>query len=160
MGRLSLRQVVYLVIVRRSHRRCYILGNVMRCHRVCFDHCRTMVSRAKSRSSRKLAWNSTLVLSGIFGIAAGAAPNWIGFCSLIACIGFAAGGNLPVDGTMFLEFLPGSKQYLLTFLSIWWAVGQVVGSLISVSPCLYCKTDNQWAFLSKYGCETRTSSSL
>jgi hypothetical protein len=48
-----------------------------------------------------------------------------------------------VDGTMFLEFLPGNKQYLLTFLSVWWAVGQVVGSLIS------------WAFLANYGCETR-----
>jgi hypothetical protein len=34
---------------------------------------------------------------------------------------------------MFLEFIPGSKQYLLTFLSVWWAIGQAVGSLISVS---------------------------
>lgn len=52
---------------------------------------------------------------------------------MIALIGFGAGGNLPVDGTMFLEFIPGNKQYLLTFLSIWWAIGQVVASLIAVS---------------------------
>jgi MFS family permease len=100
-------------------------------------------ARSHLARSRRLAWNSTLVIAGIFGIAAGAAPNYVGFCSLIACIGFGAGGNLPVDGTMFLEFLPGNKQYLLTFLSVWWAVGQVVGSLIS------------WAFLANYGCETR-----
>jgi len=42
------------------------------------------------------------------------------------------GGNLPVDGALFLEFLPGKNQYLLTLLSLWWAVGQVVGSLISL----------------------------
>jgi MFS family permease len=53
---------------------------------------------------------------------------------MIALIGVGAGGNLPVDGTMFLEFIPGNKQYLLTFLSIWWALGQVVASLIAVSP--------------------------
>ena len=93
-------------------------------------------SRADPRR-RRLAWNSTLFISGVFGIAAGAAPNFVGFCALIACIGFGAGGNLPVDGTMFLEFLPGSKQYLLTFLSVWWAVGQVVGTLISVCFTLW-----------------------
>ena len=82
--------------------------------------------------SRRLAWNSTLVISGIFGIAAGAAPNFVVFCTMIALIGFGVGGNLPVDGTLFLEFLPGSKQYLLTLLSLWWALGQVVASLISV----------------------------
>lgn len=53
---------------------------------------------------------------------------------MIALIGVGAGGNLPVDGTMFLEFIPGNKQYLLTFLSVWWALGQVVASLIAVSP--------------------------
>lgn len=53
---------------------------------------------------------------------------------MIALVGFGAGGNLPVDGTMFLEFIPGNKQYLLTFLSIWWAIGQVIASLIAVSP--------------------------
>jgi MFS family permease len=51
---------------------------------------------------------------------------------MIALIGVGAGGNLPVDGTMFLEFIPGNKQYLLTFLSVWWALGQVVASLIAV----------------------------
>lgn len=82
---------------------------------------------------RRFSWNSTLLISGIFGIAAGAAPNFVGFAALIACIGFGAGGNLPIDGVMFLEFIPGSHQYLLTFLSVWWAIGQVVGTLISVS---------------------------
>ncbi|KAF7369223.1 MFS domain-containing protein [Mycena venus] len=91
---------------------------------------------------RRTAWNATLFLSGIFGIAAGASPNFITLCAMLACIGFGVGGNLPVDGALFLEFLPGKHQYLLTLLSLWWAVGQVVGSLIS------------WVFLAKFSCDT------
>jgi MFS family permease len=59
------------------------------------------------------------------------------FLTSVKYEGFGVGGNLPVDGALFLEFLPGKDQYLLTLLSLWWAVGQVVGSLIS------------WVFLAK-----------
>ncbi|KAJ7621375.1 major facilitator superfamily domain-containing protein [Roridomyces roridus] len=90
---------------------------------------------------RRTAWNATLFLSGIFGVAAGASPNFVTLCAMLACIGFGVGGNLPVDGALFLEFLPGSYQYLLTLLSLWWAVGQVVASLIS------------WVFLAKFSCD-------
>lgn len=30
-----------------------------------------------------------------------------------------------------IEFIPASHQYLLTVLSIWWAIGQLAGSLVS-----------------------------
>ncbi|CAI4215274.1 unnamed protein product [Parascedosporium putredinis] len=40
-------------------------------------------------------------------------------------------GNLPVDSAIFLEFLPASHQYLLTVLSIDWALAQVVATLIA-----------------------------
>ncbi|TXT09236.1 hypothetical protein VHUM_02710 [Vanrija humicola] len=91
---------------------------------------------------RRIAWNCTLVIGGVFGIAAGATNNFTAFAAMIACCGFGVGGNMPVDGTMFLEFLPGKQQYLLTLLSVWWAIGQVVASLIA------------WAFLARWGCET------
>ncbi|KAL1407745.1 hypothetical protein Q8F55_007179 [Vanrija albida] len=89
---------------------------------------------------RRFAWNATLVIGGVFGLCVGASPNFTVFCVFISLVGVGVGGNLPVDGTMFLEFLPGNKQYLLTLLSIWWAIGQVVASLIA------------WGFISKYGC--------
>lgn len=79
---------------------------------------------------RRPAFNITLALAGIFGIAAGAAPNWIGTAALFACLGTGVGGNLPVDGALFLEFLPGASGGLLTLLSIWWPVGQLIASLI------------------------------
>lgn len=41
------------------------------------------------------------------------------------------GGSLPVDGALFLEFLPFASGNLLTLLSVWWPVGQLVASLIA-----------------------------
>lgn len=71
----------------------------------------------------------TLLLAGVFGTATGAAPNWIATCALYACMGLGVGGNLPVDGALFLEFIPFASGNLLTVLSIWWPVGQLAGSL-------------------------------
>ena len=78
---------------------------------------------------RRLAFNCTLFLAGAFGLAAGGAPTWIGACGLYACVGLGVGGNLPVDGALFLEFLPFASGNLLTLLSVWWPVGQLVSSL-------------------------------
>ena len=39
------------------------------------------------------------------------------------------------------EFLPGSKQYLLTLLSVFWAFGQLVASLLA------------WVFIVNYSCD-------
>lgn len=41
------------------------------------------------------------------------------------------GLSLQVDSAIFLEFLPGSHQYLLTVLSINWAFAQLVATLIA-----------------------------
>lgn len=78
---------------------------------------------------RRLAFNCTLAVAGVFGIAAGAAPNWIGACALYACVGLGVGGNLPVDGALLLEFLPTANGSLLTLLSGWWPIGQLIASL-------------------------------
>jgi MFS family permease len=80
---------------------------------------------------RRLAFNCTLGIAGVFGLAAGGAPNWIGACALFACLGLGVGGNLPVDGALFLEFLPGASGNMLTLLSVWWPIGQLIASLIA-----------------------------
>ena len=63
---------------------------------------------------RRLAFNLTLLIAAVFGISAGFAPNFITIAALIAMLGVGTGGNLPVDGAIFLEFVPGRNQYLLT----------------------------------------------
>ena len=78
---------------------------------------------------RRLAFNTTLLLAGVFGLAAGGGPNWTGIAALFSCLGLGVGGNLPVDGALFLEFLPFASGNLLTLLSVWWPVGQLIASL-------------------------------
>lgn len=78
---------------------------------------------------RRLAFNMTLFIAGVFGLAAGGGPNWIGTAALFSCLGLGVGGNLPVDGALFLEFLPHASGNLLTLLSVFWPVGQLIASL-------------------------------
>ncbi|KAF2423214.1 MFS general substrate transporter [Tothia fuscella] len=75
---------------------------------------------------RKIAFNTTLLISSIFGLSAGGSPNFLAACCLLACCGFELGGNMPVDSIIFLEFLPSSHGYLLELFTVWWAVGQFI----------------------------------
>ncbi|EXJ79431.1 hypothetical protein A1O3_08933 [Capronia epimyces CBS 606.96] len=93
---------------------------------------------------RRLAFNLTLLIAGIFGTAAGAAPNFVSCAVLVALCGFGVGGNLPVDGAVFLEFLPGTHQYLLEILAVWWSFGQFIPAGAA------------WGFLPRYSCSADT----
>ncbi|KAI8992844.1 MFS general substrate transporter [Trametes punicea] len=80
---------------------------------------------------RRWSFNLTLFIAGAFGLAAGGSPDFLTLASLLAVLGLGVGGNLPVDSAVFLDFVPGSHQFLLTILSIWWSVGQLVASFIA-----------------------------
>lgn len=43
---------------------------------------------------RRLAFNMTLLIAGVFGLAAGGGNSWIGVCALYSCLGLGIGGNL------------------------------------------------------------------
>lgn len=91
---------------------------------------------------RKPAFNATILIGGVFACAVAGSQNFVTFCCLWACIGTAAGGNVPVDSIIFLEFIPQESQWLLTSLSAWWNLGQVIVSLLA------------WVFLANYGCDS------
>ncbi|KAF8808500.1 MFS general substrate transporter [Phlegmacium glaucopus] len=91
---------------------------------------------------RKISFDLTLLITGIFAIAAGGSPDFITLNSLTALFSVGVGGNLPVDSAIFLEFLPASHQYLLTVLSIWWAVGQLIGTLVA------------WPLMANFSCQS------
>lgn len=80
---------------------------------------------------RKWGFNLTLGLTALWGLVAGGAPNFAAIGVFDALWSFGVGGNLPVDSAIFLEFLPGTHQYLLTVLSVDWAVAQVIANLIA-----------------------------
>ncbi|KAH7304309.1 membrane transporter [Stachybotrys elegans] len=91
---------------------------------------------------RKWAFNLSLIICSIFGLAAGAAPNYVSVCTFAALLAFGAGGNLVLDVTVFLEYLPSNKQHVLTLLAGWWGIGQTFTGLMA------------WAFLPRYSCES------
>ncbi|KAF4617501.1 hypothetical protein D9613_006442 [Agrocybe pediades] len=80
---------------------------------------------------RKISFNLTLLITGVFAIASGGSPNFIVLTAMASVWSIGVGGNLPVDSAIFLEFVPGTHQYLLTVLSIWWAFGQLFASLVA-----------------------------
>jgi MFS family permease len=69
---------------------------------------------------RKFAFNVSLIISSIFAIVAGAAPNWEVLGLFVCLSAFGAGGNLVLDTAVFLEFLPSKQQWLLTLMALWW----------------------------------------
>ncbi|EFX05043.1 sugar transporter [Grosmannia clavigera kw1407] len=91
---------------------------------------------------RKPAFNLTTLLGGIFACAVAGSQNFVAFCSLWAVIGTAAGGNVPVDSIIFLEFVPQTYQWLLVSLSAWWNLGQLIVSLLA------------WVFLANFACDS------
>jgi hypothetical protein len=58
----------------------------------------------------------------------------------VAIYSAGAGGNYILDATNFLEFLPSTHAWLVTFMAVWWAVGYTVTGLLA------------WAFMSNYSC--------
>ncbi|CAG8082831.1 unnamed protein product [Penicillium salamii] len=91
---------------------------------------------------RKWAFNFSLLISAVFSIVAGAAPNYPVWASFVALSAFGSGGNLVLDTTVFLEYLPSNKQWLLTLLAGWWGVGQTTAGLVA------------WGFMANYSCPT------
>ncbi|RFU26529.1 hypothetical protein B7463_g9799, partial [Scytalidium lignicola] len=94
---------------------------------------------------RKFAFNFSLLISAVFAIAAGGASSYVGWCSLVAVSAFGSGGNLVLDTTVFLEYLPPNKQWLLTLLACWWGVGQFVAGVMA------------WGFMPNFSCPSDLS---
>ncbi|KAG4411448.1 hypothetical protein IFR04_015418 [Cadophora malorum] len=91
---------------------------------------------------RRFAFNVSLFICSFFTIVSGAAPNWAALATFIAFLGFGGGGNLIMDTTVFIEYLPSNKQWVLTWLASWWGLGQAVAGFVA------------WGFLppSKWNC--------
>lgn len=80
---------------------------------------------------RRWAFNLTLGVTSVFGLIAAGSPNFAAIGTFAALWSFGVGGNLPVDSAIFLEFLPGTHQYLLTVLSVDWAFAQLLATLVA-----------------------------
>ncbi|KAF9023811.1 MFS general substrate transporter [Hymenopellis radicata] len=97
---------------------------------------------------RRWSFNLSLLIAGVFGVSAGGSSNLITLASLLAVVGVGVGGNMPVDSAVFLDLVPGTHQYLLTVMSIWWCLGQLFCSLIA------------WPLIANFSCAPSTSECL
>ncbi|KAI1326931.1 major facilitator superfamily domain-containing protein [Xylariaceae sp. FL0255] len=80
---------------------------------------------------RRWAFNLTCLFSSVFGLALGASENYNTLLVLTAFVGFGVGGNIPIDTTITLEFIPQNKRFLLALLSIFQPIGVVICSAIA-----------------------------
>lgn len=79
---------------------------------------------------RQPSFLMTLVLTTIGGYCASLARNLLALCISLSIMGVGIGGNLPIDGALFLEFVPREKQSLLTLMSVFWPFGQILTSIV------------------------------
>lgn len=89
---------------------------------------------------RTIAFNITLFMSGIAGLMAGFMPNYSSLNLMMVFIGFATGGNQPVDSMLFIELIPASHQHLLIYSSAFWGLGSFTAAIIG------------WPFIANFTC--------
>lgn len=67
----------------------------------------------------------------MFGLGLGASPDYNTFLVLTAFVGFGVGGNIPIDTSITLEYIPQNKRFLLACLSVFQPLGVVLCSAIA-----------------------------
>lgn len=89
-------------------------------------------SRVRARQAKQVVTAVFGMISARYGSqfepAHTSSPNFVGIGVFAALWSFGVGGNLPVDSAVFLEFLPADKQWLLSVLSVDWALAQVLAA--------------------------------
>ncbi|KAF7795302.1 hypothetical protein EIP86_006456 [Pleurotus ostreatoroseus] len=91
---------------------------------------------------RRWAFNLTVGIVAAFGLVLGGLDSWSSICGIVFFVGFGLGGNIPIDATIVLEFLPNDRRYLLAALSVFQPVGVIITSLLS------------WALIPRFACQT------
>ncbi|QIX02255.1 hypothetical protein AMS68_007772 [Peltaster fructicola] len=89
---------------------------------------------------RQWAFNLTCLISAAFGLGLGGCNTSEAFLVLTAFVGFGIGGNIPIDTTICLEFIPQNRRFLLALLSIFQPIGVVITTAIA------------YGFIPKYSC--------
>ncbi len=92
---------------------------------------------------RYWAFNFTVLFSSVFGLFLGVPDSYNSILVLTAFVGFGVGGNIPIDTTITLEFLPQNRRYLLAALSVFQPIGVILCSGIAYGfiPFHSCATN-------------------
>jgi putative MFS transporter len=78
------------------------------------------------RIGRKTGFISTVAIDSVFGLLSALSPSFAWLVILRAITGFGVGGTLPVDYSIFAEYLPAQKRgRYLVILESFWALGTI-----------------------------------
>ncbi|WVF72785.1 hypothetical protein IAT40_007603 [Kwoniella sp. CBS 6097] len=108
---------------------------------------------------RRWCFNLTCAITTVFGFIFAAPSNYFVICMLAGAIGLGIGGNIPIDATITLEFLPTKNRYLLAALSTFQPIGTVVASLVAFAliPRYSCDTSLKSCSISEAPCCNRSN---
>jgi MFS family permease len=67
--------------------------------------------------------------------------NYGAICGLYFLASIGLGGNIPIDATIALEFLPQNRRALVSLLSMWQPIGVVVASAIAYGTAAKYRCD-------------------
>ncbi|KAL5351858.1 hypothetical protein ACLOAV_003720 [Pseudogymnoascus australis] len=91
---------------------------------------------------RKWAFNLSCLITTIFGMLLAASVNNYGaICGIYFLASIGLGGNIPIDATIALEFLPQNRRALVSLLSMWQPIGVVAGSAIAYGTAAKYRCD-------------------
>lgn len=78
---------------------------------------------------RKIGFISTVAIDSVFGLLSAFAPSFGWLVALRTMTGFGVGGTLPVDYSIFAEYLPQNKRgRYLVLLESFWALGVIAAA--------------------------------
>ncbi|ETI24010.1 hypothetical protein G647_03379 [Cladophialophora carrionii CBS 160.54] len=91
---------------------------------------------------RRWAFNLTCLICSVFGLLL-AAPkyNYGAICGIYFLASLGLGGNIPIDATIALEFLPQNRRNLVSLLSMWQPIGVVAASGIAYGTAAKWRCD-------------------
>jgi MFS transporter, putative metabolite:H+ symporter len=85
--------------------------------------------RASDLIGRKIGFMATVGIDSVFGLLSAFAPSFVWLVILRAMTGFGVGGTLPVDYSIFSEYLPAEKRgRYLVLLEAFWALGVIAAA--------------------------------
>lgn len=110
---------------------------------------------------RKWAFNITCLITSVFGLLlvrgslrgrfspvhslmiVQAAPkyNYDAICAIYFLASLGLGGNIPIDATIALEFLPTNRRFLVALLSMWQPIGVGIASAIAYGTAAKWRCD-------------------
>ena len=78
---------------------------------------------------RKLGFQLTVLIDSVFGFLSALSPSYAWLVVFRTLTGFGVGGTLPVDYSIFAEYLPRNKRgRYLVYLESFWAIGTIVAA--------------------------------